>query len=491
MPATEDPRLGSTVVLSDWPQPAVQINLPDADLAQGIRLKWIDAHHLRLAGYRLEDIDIVANVSEFPAIDIGHSDRLVNDIHSPTGSWVIRCSAKGVKLLDPEGDVVLQQAAPMPVSRSSDCQPYVDWAPDETAAVVKTQMGLYLWSLSDGAWHSISTLDEHTPSAWSPSGNLVALLRDEVMETGYLRQLIFFDRRGLDQSRLELDMKSGEILGMAWPRENVIEVFQWYHRFRFFRLPSGAELLDWSSDPRRASPFHQDPLFSPDRRWLTLDEGEFDGKTYSLVDLDEGTRHILIDDPSVYVAFVGWSAEDGSHLEYVVRLAGADAVPNRNTPLGLLTYSPETRESELLFPNALQVSWNPDRSWALVVYRDEASSPATMNATLWSTETGELLRPWEVGEQVVYEDPAFYRGFVGGQENASLLLPTAWSPGGERVIYSTPAGEVVLEDVVGGRVILDRVSGERWDDVRPHWSPQGDYLAYRLGSEVYLTRLTR
>ncbi len=213
-----------------------------------------------------------------------------------------------------------------------------------------------------------------------------------------------------------LDIESGEVKQLRlkevsyeiypkWLTDEVIVFRIGNSTYRYFNSQTG-ELLFQFYNSMGSGDIHQNPSVSPDQRWVTLDTtlpNNFYAKRYSRYDLQTKTNVLLAESPSSRILFCGWKPD--SSLLYLVNTPNKAFSP-LDSPLsaGLLAYTPRTKTSNVLVPDAVRAFWSPDMKYAWVIRQFAASNSVV--ASLFDATSGKLSGNYFVSTKPVEGDPA-------------------------------------------------------------------------------------
>jgi hypothetical protein len=207
-------------------------------------------------------------------------------------------------------------------------------------------------------------------------------------------------------------------------------------------------------------------------------------KEYSLYDIQEARRYLLLNDWGGYLGYAGWNT-NSSTLYVVSRPAESVSVSEPSTPFGLLGYDVQTHQYELPFKDAVQVAWNSDKSWAFVVFAaQDEENQLGLAGGLWQVGSTTLVGRWRISNQMVYQDPArdsFFYAFPGP-------ISIAWSHDNKYVAVSDRFGCVKLLSVDGAESILtDEMPTNR---VALRWSPDDRHLLVLTDNRAWIVNIS-
>jgi hypothetical protein len=471
-----------------WRVPAVAIELGPGLSGLGMS-KWLDDHSLQVADTRLGSEHLVVDTQTFPKITHDIVRENDEEADSPSSSFRVVCGQELSITRLPGPTPIANLSLDMDIQAAVPCDVYVRWAPDESALAVRAKDGTYIWELSSQDLRRVSDLGRDAYLAWSPDSTRLAIFNSQSTTSGRIQRVQIVDRQGNVLLTFDPRLAYEDPLGVDWPSEKALVIYAWYDTLHYFELPRGEERFVWWTDPRGSSPFQQQPRLSPNQRWVSLDEGDFDLRTYSLYDLERFQRQVVLSDPGSYLAFLGWTS-DSQEMDMIVRQARPDIRPHPQAPMGLIAYDPLKQKATSVFKDAVQAAWNADHTWVFVVApSSEAGENPHYQAGLWQPGMNAILNPYTL--------PAFdiYLGSAsrGGRLNASTMIPAVWSPKGDQLALISPDGRLVLQDTSGAtRVLASAVQGfDPSRDALPglDWSPDGRFLSVDDWGTVWVVDL--
>jgi hypothetical protein len=392
-----------------------------------------------------------------------------------TRKYNLLCGSQEIRLYRFSDNQLLREV-PMPAG----CRGGASWSKDESVvAIVDSNQVVHIWQLDEQVTRAIpgSVLADYDylpverRLVWSSDSRLLAILR-QVNDQTDTAAVVVSDTYGRVVARFQIEAgMDGPYL--EWFADNIIANYSRYESY-YYEASTGRFLFNLY-DAHPIGLLGQSPTLSPNQRWVVTDqsyinEGDVDyqiHKTYRLYDLQTKTEYMLVGDH--FLAFMGWS-QDGTRLYLVNRPAGDITVGAPQMPFGFLAFDPLKRRSELFFENAIQVVWNPDRSWAFVIYPDDMSR---MAGVLWQLASGLRMGAHTVADEVEYADPAwelFLNGYIGP-------LSTDWATDGRRIVFSTSNGELILSDIDGNvQDLAANLPDDFWKEALYRWSPDDQHL---------------
>lgn len=436
-------------------------------------------------------------LTESPTPMYAWPPRREPSLTSPNGTYAVECD-DGLRLYRAADHQLLSESPLQALSFStwSPCSHYVTWAPDESAVAIQIQEGagqrraLYIWHVDGSAPRKVVDTPNFGFAAWSPDSQRLAVIRD-LGADGRTEIVTVVDSQGRQLSEFQIENRS-QTLGIGWLTDDVLVEFSWYASLAYYRVSTGRHLFTWLNDPRSGMPFQQSPTLSPDRRWITLDRGDYPvdqaeydqgyrvRKRYSLFDLQNDTEIVLADHRDTFLGFLGWS-EDSSLLYVISRPAISVSVAAPDTPYGLLAFEPVKRQFHLLFKGAVQVQWGPDRSWAYVVFASRgASNTLGLAGGFWKAGTDTVVGQQPISDQMIYQDPAY-------DPKPTIQVPLAWSHDGKRAVVAGPEGQIHLFHVAGAiqRLATD-LPCPSWRAIRFGWSHDLHRLLVQCSRQVWI-----
>ncbi len=160
------------------------------------------------------------------------------------------------------------------------------------------------------------------------------------------------------------------------------------------------------------------------------------------------------------------------------------SVASPNTPYGLLVFNPVRRWFRLLFKDAVQVHWGPDKSWAYVLFASRGVSDTLGLASgFWKVGTNTLVGQQPIWDQMIYRDPA-YDPMPASQ---MLIVPLAWSHDDRYAVVAGPEGQVHLFSVDGTiRALATDLPCTSWRATRFGWSSDDRRVLVQCGTQVWI-----
>ena len=336
--------------------------------------------------------------------------------YSPKRNYVIECTSV-MNMYGANNDQLISIAPE--VSRpptNNNCSRFIHWSPDETAAsFIDANHDVYVWP-SDGIGPRkvVEHVFTYGGIAWSPDSQKLAVERSET--ASHIGTINVIDVNGelLDEFQIQAGGDGGAILG--WLSNDVWIGYSRYTN-NFYDVTTGNFLFNWTNMPTGDGVNHQPPQVSPNGRWVFIDQGNekrestfnpnhyIVRKEYSLYDIQSKKSVLLIDDWGNYLGYAGWNA-DASTIYLISRPAESVSNSNPSTPFGLFGYNVQTHQFEQLFKEAVQVTWNTDKSWAFVVFPVRGGgAQVELAGGLWKFGSKSLIGRWLVSDQIVYQDP--------------------------------------------------------------------------------------
>lgn len=455
---------------------------------------WLNNTIARVATYYdgIADGLLTVDLSTGPDLQVKpvleHTGRLV---YSPRNTFMIECHDPMKMIVVGESRVLSE--TPLPewnkYGLEEDCANYINWSLDEKyAAYTDSQNDVYVWP-SDGS-SSRKIMAGAYFAIWSPDSSKLAVETTELSNfTGVIKIL---SPEGRELKKINVEM--GDPLPPSWLTNQVLNIRSRYTQ-TFYEIDSGQKLFMWESYPTGNGIPHQQPRVSPNGRWVFIDQGMdilpsaveankiIVAKEYSLYDVQKKVRVPLVNHPGNYLANLGWN-KDSSQLYLLSLPAESVSTSSPETPFGLLGYDPIKQKYTLLFPNAIQCAWNADRSLAFVTYAEvDLSGRTNLMSTFWNPATGLIIDPWQVGDEMVYEDPA--RGMFSPFFNGPLSL--AWSHDGLKVALEDRYANILIFNIDGTRQLLAENSGlSKYYKSRFSWSPDDQHLLVEQDGQAWI-----
>jgi hypothetical protein len=350
---------------------------------------------------------------------------------SPNGNYVITCDYTYPTLFHAPTKTVITTLQGL-IFR---CENAVFWEPDESYVfIVAFDFDKTMYRLrTDGSQPEVVRINtEPNPPGvdcdvkflWSPDAKFLALAKGCGLYT------IEPD----DESSFAepLPITSCCFYSFQWVTPRVLMV-EYHWGYSFVQIPSG----NWLGrlEKNGAMCPQQNPLISPDERWMVVDlpwcgGGEPGPHQFALANLEDGSEKVFSESFAEGIDFVGWSL-DSSQLYLISRPTEMDALPDPRTPFGLLALDPETLQVQNLFEQAWFVSFNEDFRWAYVVFpvkNDDGSF--RLEGGLWQVGSNQLL-----GKQIMANsvDERFLEPFP------YFAVQPFYSPTGEELASSSSA----------------------------------------------------
>ena len=243
----------------------------------------------------------------------------------------------------------------------------------------------------------------------------------------------------------------------------------WYYYDSLTGKPLGSWARCFASDDLVS----QKPALSSNKRWQVLDELGY----YTLYDLRNKTGHSLAERRENYLKFVGWTGDD-STFYFVSRPVTSTSVSGPNTPFGLLALNPFTFQFNLLFKDAMEVIWSPDRRLAFVAFPvRQADGALGLEGGILNFMAGTMIGRQFVSDRMLYANPAF-----------GDLIPAAWSHGGTQVVFGDSHGNLTLLTGDGtARSLAIGLPQDSWpQQVHYLWSPDDRYLLVQYDTQAWI-----
>jgi hypothetical protein len=416
---------------------------------------------------------------------------------SPRNTYAIECRNEMRMIRVKDSRLISETSLLTPdFSWGGYCWQYIQWAPNESfVSFIASDNNLYVWSNNGTQPKQIMDHLGTVFPRWSPDAQKFALVtyKSDPNDT-YIGIVTLIDKDGWFLNKFQV--KAGaEYYGVGWFTENVLasqsKYSTWYYDAR-----SGQLLFTWNDYPPANGIFHQCPQASPDGRWVFIDqdaelpESASDPfhpiiqKEYSLYDVRNKSRTILLDHLGTYLNFVGWN--NGSSKLYVLsRPAEPGSIGDPSTPFGLLAYDINTRQFELLFNDAVQVAWNADKNWAYVVYaaRDEKGN-LRLAGVLWKVGSQTMIGGWQISSQMIFRDPAtdtFLNAYPGPYS-------IAWSHDGQKVVVCNESGHIKFINTIGEEIMLTEDINPR--EVAMSWSPDDQHLLVEQENRAWIVSMS-
>jgi hypothetical protein len=295
-----------------------------------------------------------------------------------------------------------------------------------------------------------------------------------------------------------LELACNEWGELEWITNDIILLVDRFGRW-YYDVNSGELVAWWEEDHYHSGDFQPESL-SPDGRWLAMDRGIYEvmyqgasaatlvGRDYLMYDLSAGTSFTLLADAQNYLEFVGWE-EKPTTLHLVSRPADEASISEPNVPFGLLAYNPIQRSFEILFDEAMQVEYGPDRQWAFVVFpsRDQNGSLG-LDGGVWEVKTTNLYGQQRLMDGIIYRDPAEALSFF----EPSLVL-VSWSHDGSKVVFANERGQLFVMGLNGEKVKLTDRLFDDFQDWNAYaylsWSPDDTYLMIEYAGDVWIVTI--
>jgi hypothetical protein len=382
-------------------------------------------------------------------------------------------------------------------SQWSPCFRYITWAPDESALAAQVQEGagqrraLYIWRVDGSAPLRVVDTPNYGFAAWSLDAKRLAVIRD-ISAGGQTEFVLIVDAQGERVSEFEME-RTSDLLGFGWLTDDVLVKSMWRGTLAYYRASTGQHLFTWVNSPQGGTPLQQYPTLSPDRRWVTLDQGRFDynhlgraRKRYSLFDLQNDTELTLMDSPGNYLAYAGWN-EDSTILYVISRPGDTTSVAELHIPYGLLAFDPATREFRPLLKDAVRLGWSPDRTWAYVLFAARGLSDTLgLAGGFWQAGMESVVGQQFVADEMVYQDPAH----DPMPASEMLIVSLAWSHDGQQAIYSNAEAQVYLFSVDGTTErMAEALPCASWRALQFTWSHDDRRVLVACGERAWIANL--
>ncbi len=453
---------------------------------------WLSNTVVKLAVYDagFSEGEITADISSGPnttpvAASLGSDWRAF----SPHQTFVIECG-DGLKLFRAADHQLISQTPLAPPSWPGvHCTIFIQWAPDESrVSFTAGDRAVDVWLTDGSPPREIADNNESSYLAWSPNSlQLAVVISDTAQHVGTVH-IIDASGRLLHAFQFQSGY-DGAIVG--WLTDSVMVSFWRYTRW-YYDVDTGRQLFSWADAPTGNGVFHQEPLVSPDGRWVFIDQGSGEAqsaqnpsrvvieKQYTLYDVRTQQATVLLDRLGEYLGFAGWSP-DSNRLYLVGRPAESISVSDPTAPFGLLIYDVRARRFTSLFQEAVQVNWNADQSWAFVAFAArDGQGRLGLDGGLWKPGTQALIGRWYIADQMVFQDPAddmAYTWFPGP-------IAASWSHNGRWAAVSDKFGTVRLIGVDGSVRVLTSDLNEH--EVALRWSPDDRHLLIVAGNQAWI-----
>lgn len=336
-----------------------------------------------------------------------------------------------------------------------DC--YGVWTEDRRRVLIRSSGAWYIWTMGEDSPYFVLRNDAAyrnvtSEAKWSPSGVRLAMLWEGKawVFDSESQELFKFALRGLARgAQCDHAVDADHCLWeerfpflVNWYTDDVVSVmyanvFEENVGYEYYEAHSGKLLVYDPYCCRDAT-----RSLSPDGRWWAV---WYDGP-YVVYDLREGRTTVLSSDGGNDLRFLFWS-EESAQLYFVSRPLSPSAVSDPNTPFGLLSYNPVTDKVTMLFEQAIEASFSPDRHWALVAFPSrQQDGHLPLAAGLWRVGTSDLVGQQTLADEMVYPVP------LSMQETTFLepskIIDAEWAEDGRRVRFKLSKGGMYHDLVV-------------------------------------------
>lgn len=432
-----------------------------------------------------------------PATETNGSIPIEFHTPPPPQPFMVACEKFGWYLLRLSDSSTVSNFVPPP---TTGCPAWVGWSPDgQSAAIVANNRELYLWRTDGTPPKSIGLslgADEYSHPSWSPNGWAFAyIITDTLFTQPHLAPVAVISALG--ERVIEFETEGGsEGENIFWLADNVLCRSD-RTRVPCYQASSGKllfRLQGWHILTSGCCPAQQLPSFSSDQTKVILDESYYRREAndfrdhqaiYKLFDLIKLNETLLPDTGYNPLAFVGWS-EDGRKAYLIHSPLTLEATPASQVPFGLLVFDTRTGRYDVLFEEAVFVTWAPSQKWAMVVFPSRTATD----------ELGLSVGVWQVGTKVLIGRIPFSNKLIINHAGWDAYLgrlsfgAPVWSPDGQWVVFGDALGKLNLIGIDGTvKQLAADASGALWLDVKLHWSPDDARLLVQHGNRAWVVAL--
>jgi len=434
----------------------------------------------------------------------------------------IVCSTAGLKMIRLADQRILAQSA-LPVK---DCI-QIAWTSDGSAAALVTDRGeVYVW-LPDGSDPKMigDALQWATP-IWSPDDTQI-LLAAVPENTNSDPSIISFNiayRDGRPMLKPGTEIEAGN--QWEWPGST-----EWLTNTIIYNRHCGTYYCVTDYYDARTGHFiirnsyadwgGREAALSLDNRWVVMEVApraanwdsrweinqnpEQDRVGLIVCDLQTLRRSLVIQSKAPEsefaissdssLKFLGWNAN--SSLFYLIHFPVGG--PAYDLPTGLLAMYPKIGYIEPVVPGVAFGLASPDGEHVFLVTAEnmEENSATDLQAAIYRMDGTAITTPQPIAEYIKYSSLNEIDIFAS---SATRLIPSEWSPDGQRLAFADPHGNLWLMDTTGKTMRL--VSGLPVEDWRQdnlynghqgtqfHWSPDGQFLLIRRTTNYWIAHVT-